>query len=99
MPLNPRQTRHLRALGHHLEPVVLVGDAGITEGILREVRDALRAHELIKVRLAGDRDARREGSAKLAADTGAEIAQQIGRIVLLYRPAPAPAERRISLPE
>ena len=53
MSLTERQKRHLQGLAHHLKPVVMVGQAGLTEGVLNEVGVALDHHELIKIKLAG----------------------------------------------
>lgn len=82
-PLSGKQRRQLRALGHHLKAVVLVGAQGITDEVVAATGQALRDHELIKVRIIeGDRH---QVSASLAQATGAELAQLIGRIALLFR--------------
>lgn len=96
--LTSRQRSALRALAHGLEPVVLVGRAGVTEAVIREVEDALAARELIKVRLSGDRVERAAAAEAIAAAAGAEVAGRIGRIAILYRPQRDPARRRIELP-
>ena len=57
MPLTSKQARQLRGLAHHLQPVVLVGDKGVTEAVIDKVDVELENHELIKVRVAADRDA------------------------------------------
>ncbi len=98
MPLTTRDKRHLRSLAHHLEPAVRVGGAGVTEAVLRQVDEAIEANELIKVRVDGDREEVREASEALATGTRAEVAQIIGKVVLLYRPARAHDRRRITLP-
>jgi RNA-binding protein len=84
MPLTSRQRRNLRALAHPLDPVVLVGGQGITPAVVKQVRAALEAHELIKVRFAEGIDAR-ELSDDLATRSTAELAQVIGRVAVLYR--------------
>jgi RNA-binding protein len=84
MPLTSRQRRNLRALAHPLDPVVLVGAQGCTPAVVKQVRAALEAHELIKVRFAEGIDAR-DLSADLATRSGAELAQVIGRVAVLYR--------------
>ena len=84
MPLTARQRRHLRALAHPLDPVVLVGAQGVTPAVVKQVRAALEAHELIKVRFAEGIDAR-ELSADLATRSSGELAQVIGRVAVLYR--------------
>jgi RNA-binding protein len=96
--LTSRQKSRLRSLAHSLEPVVLVGRAGVTDAVLREVDDALEARELIKVRLSGDRLERAAHAAAIAERTSAEIAGRIGRIAILYRPSPDPARRKVDLP-
>ena len=89
MTLDGRQRRKLRALGHHLAPVVQVGQEGVTAGVLAALEQALWDHELVKVKLASeDRDLRREQAEALAAGTQAEVAQVLGRTVLLYKANP-----------
>lgn len=85
MPLTGKQRRQLRALGHHLEAVVIVGQAGVSEGILAAVTQALHTHELIKVKINEGPEERHEAAEKLAQGTGAELAQLIGRTVLLFK--------------
>jgi len=77
---------------------VLVGRAGVTDAVVREVEDALEARELIKVRLAGDRDERAGAAAAIAERTASELAGQIGRVAILYRRNPDPARRKVDLP-
>lgn len=98
MPLTTRDKRHLRSLAHHFEPAVRVGGAGLTPGVLAQVDEALAARELIKIRIDGDRDVVHEASEAVAAATRAEVAQVIGKVVLLYRPARDREKRKISLP-
>jgi RNA-binding protein len=88
--LTTRQRCHLRGLGHHLEPVVLVGKEGVTEALCTAVSEALFRHELIKLRLAetveGDRH---ELAAELSGQCRAALVQVLGRTLLLYRRRPA----------
>jgi RNA-binding protein len=85
--LTGRQRRHLRALGHHLQPVVQVGHEGVTEAVVREANQQLETHELIKVRIGeSSPQDRHEGAEQLAEKTGAQVAQVLGRTALLYRP-------------
>lgn len=87
MALDGKQRRKLRALGHHLGVVVQVGQDGVTPGVVAAVEQALWDHELVKVKLASeDRDTRRSQAGTLATETGAEVAQVLGRTVLLYKP-------------
>jgi len=95
--LSSRQRARLRALAHRLDPIVQVGKQGVTEAVAAEVERALLAHELIKVRLAGERDEREEAARELASSTGSALAGTIGRVAILYRPHPEPDKRRIEL--
>lgn len=86
MPLSVSQKKHLRGLGHSLDPVVLIGQQGLTDAVVAEARAALHAHELIKVRArVGDRKLREEIFAGLAARTGADLVQEIGNVGLFYK--------------
>lgn len=85
MPLNGKQRRKLRALGHHLEVVVQVGANGVTKGVIAAAAQALEDHELIKVKIADEREGRLEAIDALVEGTKAEVAQVLGRTALLYK--------------
>lgn len=91
MPLNKNQRSHLRKLAHALKPVVIVGQAGLTENVIAEINVALEHHELIKVRLnASDKTARQDMIARIIQQTSAESVQAIGHICAMYRCAEKP---------
>ena len=97
MGLTGKQRRHLRALGHHLEPLVQLGKGGLTEGVSAAVGAALEQHELVKVRIGTEcPDDRHAIAAALSQQLGAETAQTLGRTILLYRRHPK--EPKIELP-
>lgn len=96
MELTRNQIRHLRGLCHRLDPVVMVADKGLTENVRAEVELALESHELIKVKLRGEREQRKAWADDLVASTGAASVQQIGQVVCLYRRHPE--NPRIQLP-
>lgn len=75
----------MRALGHHLSAVVQVGSSGVTAGVISATEQALATHELIKVKIAEEREGRPAAIAALVEGTGAEVAQTIGRTVLLFK--------------
>jgi RNA-binding protein len=84
--LTGKQRRHLRALGHHRDPVVQVGKEGISEGLVAALDVALETHELIKVKLGESAGAdRRALGAAVAEAVGGELVQVLGRTVLVYR--------------
>lgn len=85
----------LRRIGHHLQPVVTVGDGGLSDGVIAEAERALNDHELIKVRLpAADREDRSALGDALCEATGAVLVQAIGRIALIFRPADEPDPKK-----
>jgi len=98
MTLSGKQRRHLRALGHHLDPLVQLGKHGLTDGIVSAVDQALEQHELVKVRLGTEcPDDKNDVAEKLPPAVRAELAQVLGRTLLLYRRHPK--EPKITLPK
>ena len=94
--LTGKQKRHLRGIGHGLKAVIMVGKGEVGESLLRETDEALSAHELVKVKLLESCMMGREEVAEaLAEGCGAEIAQILGRTILLYRQGKTP---KIELP-
>ncbi|WP_418175664.1 ribosome assembly RNA-binding protein YhbY, partial [Alistipes putredinis] len=96
MNLSTKQKQHLKGLAHPLKPVVMLGNNGLTEGVLAEIEQALGHHELIKVKIASeDRETKALIVEAIVRETGACNVQVIGKTLVLYRPTP---ERKISLP-
>jgi RNA-binding protein len=86
MSLAEKQKKHLRRLAHPMSPIVMIGNAGLTEGVVNELERALTDHELVKVSArVGDRAARDAVLTTLAARTLSEIVQRIGNIGVFYR--------------
>jgi|SRR5688500_6524332 putative YhbY family RNA-binding protein len=89
LTLTPRQRATLKARAHALEPVVQIGSAGASDAAVAEVDRSLTAHGLIKVRLGGaDRESRQQLTDTLCARTGAAAVQNVGRVLVLWRPRP-----------
>ncbi|WP_426994046.1 ribosome assembly RNA-binding protein YhbY [Methylomonas sp. CM2] len=80
--------KQLKAQAHALNPVVMVGQAGLTPAVVKEVDQALLAHELIKVKIRAERHDRAAISEQICGETGAELVQSIGQIAVLFRPNP-----------
>lgn len=81
----------LKRIAHHLDPVVLIGDQGVSDAVTAEAERALSDHELIKVRIhSGDRTVRAALASELAASCGAMVIQSIGKVVVLFRSNPQP---------
>jgi RNA-binding protein len=86
MALSEKQKKHLRRLAHPMHPLVMLGNAGLTDGVVNELERALTDHELVKVAArVGDRDARDAALGTLATRTHAEIVQRIGNVGVFYR--------------
>lgn len=91
-------SRQLRAIGHKLKPVVTVAGRGLTDNVLLELERALTDHELVKVKIAvGDRAARQAIATEICAQTGAELVQSTGMVLLLLRHSREPDPRLSNL--
>jgi RNA-binding protein len=91
LPLTSAQRRDLRARSHHLQPVVIIGDAGLTTPVLNEINKNLSSHGLIKIRAANaDHAARVQWLSEICTTLHAAPVQHIGKTLIVYRP-PAPA--------
>jgi RNA-binding protein len=98
MQLSEKQKKHLRRLAHPLSPLVMLGNAGLTDGVVNELERALADHELVKVSARiGAREARDLALATLAERTASALVQRIGHVGVFYRRRPALA--RILLPD
>jgi RNA-binding protein len=88
MPSGPLRKK-LRAAGHHLSPVLQVGKEGVTAPVLHALEDALRQHELVKVRIGTESpEDRFEAAERLLSGATAQVAQILGRTVLVYKKHP-----------
>jgi len=99
--LTPADRKSLKAQAHALDPVVIVGDAGLTAGVMAEIDRSLAAHGLIKVRVTGDdRDARLAMRDRIVDALDAAPVQTIGKLLVFYREKPAaeapPPKRRVA---
>jgi putative YhbY family RNA-binding protein len=90
--LSSAQRRALKARAHHLQPVVMIGDAGLTPSVTQEIEIALKSHELIKIRVLGDdREVRAALFQAICTQLDAASVQHIGKILVIYRPRPEDA--------
>lgn len=94
MSLTPKQRRHLRSLAHHLKPVAIIGDAGLTSSVINEIDRCLTRHELIKVKINNAlKTKRKEIAEEICSQTGSAWVQDIGRISIVYRAKKDPVIR------
>jgi putative YhbY family RNA-binding protein len=93
--LTPAERSALRAEAHGLNPVVMIGEAGLTEAVMKEIASSLDSHGLIKVRVFGDdREARVEMYERICAELEAAPVQHIGKLLVMYRPKKEAVEGR-----
>lgn len=89
--LTTTQRQYLKGLAHNRQAVVMIGNQGLTPAVLKEIELALNAHELIKIKAGSDDlDTRRTWMAEICTSTGAASVQQIGKVLVIYRPGSKP---------
>jgi RNA-binding protein len=89
--LSSSQKKRFRAIGHHLQPVLIVSERGLQASVLEEASRALADHELIKVKVnIADRQDRQSVVDELCKSSKAELVQTLGNMALLYSPAETP---------
>ncbi len=94
--LTGKQKRFLRGRGHHIKPLVHIGKQGLAPAQIEQVEECLLAHELIKVKvLESSPMDRNECAQAISQATGAMMAQEIGRTLLIYRPHPSEPELQL----
>ncbi len=87
--MNNKDLKKFKQIAHHLDPVVIVGDSGLTASVLAETQRALADHELIKIKLAGGDKADRDAMlAQILEQTAASKITQIGKVAVIYRGNP-----------
>ena len=97
LKLTPAERSALRAEAHGLNPVVMIGESGLTESVMKEIASSLDAHGLIKVRVFGDdREARIAMYEQICAELDAAPVQHIGKLLVLYRPKKEAVKERSS---
>jgi RNA-binding protein len=84
--LTSKQRQFLKGRAHGMSPVVRIGKGGLTDAVIQEAKTALRAHELVKVRVdAEDGEERRALAERLAAEAHAQLVARVGKVAVLYR--------------
>src|SRR5690606_20346505 len=90
LEITSQERSALRSAAHSLRPVVLIGDRGLTESVLKEIDLNLKAHQLIKVRVAGDDREARVAMLETICDTlSCATVHHLGKTLIIYRPDPA----------
>ena len=94
--LTSKQRKALEKIAHDIEPVVIVGAAGVTDGVIKMVQTSIDAHELIKIKFNEYKDEKTELTQKICTETDATLVRIIGNRAILYKQAEKPEDRKIS---
>ena len=97
--LSSSQRSYLRSQAHHLEPVVLIGKHGITDGTIKSIDRVLEARELIKIKFREFKDEKLSLSEKIAELTNSQVVGVIGHTVIIFRQNPDSDKRQIHIPQ
>ncbi len=96
--LSPAVRAHLKKLAHPLKPVVQIGGQGVTDGVVVALDQALKDHELVKVKVAQSFEEDKQATAEeLARRTDASVCQVMGRVLTLFRAHPPHARKKTSI--
>lgn len=95
--MNSKAIAYLRSLAHTLNPVVRIGNKGLTASVIKEIDLSLHAHELIKIKIQNDDKSVRESMlSEICEALKATAIHHIGLQIIVYREAVAP---KIILPK
>lgn len=97
MELNSKQRKILEKAAHDLQPVVIVGGAGVTDGVIQMVDNSLASHELLKVKFNEYKDDKVELTNQMCEKCNATLVRIIGNVAILYREAEDPTDRKFKL--
>lgn len=86
--MNSEQLKQLKTQAHALKPVIMIGNAGLTDAVSHEIELALDTHELLKIKIRAERDQRKIIQQAICQNTQAELVQSIGQIMVIYREKP-----------
>jgi RNA-binding protein len=96
--LKGSQRKYLRGVAHGYKPLVQIGKEGLSNNVLGAIDTALEAHELIKVKIAAQRDEREQFVPVIEARLSCKCVGTVGRMAILYREQPNPEKRKIAFP-
>ncbi len=95
--LTVKQRQYLKGLAHGIQPVVMIGNNGVTPSVIKEIQSSLNAHELIKIKvMSDDREVREALIPQLLTETAAQFVQHIGKQIILFKSSD---KQKITLPK
>jgi len=86
--LTKQQNSQLKGLAHQLKPVVMIGQNGLTEAVIKEAKQALEQHELIKIKIVADKEERLKMRTQIAKKTQSILVQKIGQMAVYFKQNP-----------
>ena len=92
--MNSEQLKQMKTKAHDLKPVIMIGQAGLTEAVSKEIELALDIHELIKIKVRAEREDRKQIQQQICTETNAELIQSIGQVIVIYRKKPEQAKKK-----
>ncbi len=92
--MNSAQLKQMKTLTHKLKPVIMIGQAGLTEAVNKEIELTLNTHELIKIKIRAERETRKQIQQQICSETNAELIQSIGQIIVIYRKKPEKVKKK-----
>ena len=92
--MNSDQLKQMKTQAHGLKPVIMIGQAGLTEAVLKEIELALDTHELLKIKIRAEREERKVIQQHICTETSAELIQSIGQVVVIYRKKPEQVKKK-----
>ena len=95
--LNSKQRKFLESEAHVLNPVVIVGSQGLSDGVVKKIADSLEVHELIKVKSNEFKDEKRSLTEKICSVTGSTLVRLIGNVAILFKQAENKENRRFDI--
>jgi len=96
--LKGSQRKYLRGIAHSYKPMVQIGKVGLSNTVIDAINTALEAHELIKVKIAAERDQREQYVPVIEERVNCECVGTVGRMAILYREHPDPEKRKVAVP-
>ncbi len=96
--MNSKQRQYLRGIAHHLKPVVNIGKNGVTDGTFHCINDALKSHELIKIKYKTDKSELDKFINSITQKLSCNVVGKIGHIIIIYKQHEDPEKQKIKLP-
>lgn len=89
-PASGAELRALKSRAQHLDPILKVGKAGLTDAFFAAVDRALLQHELVKLKFEDFKEQKKELVPKIVERSGAQLVQRVGNVAVLFRRRPKP---------